>query len=876
VSQRRDGSGTEDTISAAAGAATEARQTVASGAGASADADALELRPVAADVYVERAVFKRGGMGQISTAHDRRLRRTVALKEMRKGSPLEARFEREIRLTARLQHPSIVSVYEAGRWASGDPFYAMELVHGRSFDEVIAGATTLEERMTLVPNVIAVADALGYAHQQGVIHRDLKPSNVMVGEFGETVVIDWGLAKDLREPESAPLRSTAALGHDAIDSARTSHGDVLGTPMYMPPEQARGEPVDARADVYAIGAMLYYVLAGRAPYTGASATDIVESVIASPPTSLLSIEPRLPRDLAAIVEHAMSRQPDARYASARELAADLRRFQAGQMVGAYRYTLGQRVRRWIRRNRMVVGVAAISLVALAALGTFSVRRIVAEREEALAHRADAEGLLGFMLDDLSVKLRPLNRLDLVGDVATRAMDYYARRSSVSVDSKLRNAAALRIGAEVMLAHSDVPAATERITRAIAIVAAIVDREPGNRSALDELARAQHELGDVLETRGDLPGALAQFRESVETARRLDAFGSTAASLQRLAEGHHAVGKILLQDDDFEGALAAQEQHLAVAERLASLRERGGVTVGRARWSIGRVHAARGDRPRAIEAYRSAEAEARRALAISPAQFDARSLLASSHLAIGGILFEQGDHGAALVELEEARNLRQRLVDDDPSNTLLQRDLASAHDSIGDLYARDKNHAQATSAYRAALAIVAPIAERSPHNADRQEDLATTLERVADMELAARDFAGAFATYQRALAIIERIAAAQPANPRYRSHRALLLDNVGDVHFEAGRRAEAIATYRESVAMRQELFDRSTSSDDAKRHLATSLLKLGDAELKAGERDAGRASLRRALVLCEQLAAATDAKPQWAQLVRMIREILAKP
>src|SRR4051812_8337629 len=139
-------------------------------------------------------------MGRIVSARDLRLNRTVAIKELRVQSPeLRARFEREALLTARLEHPSIVSIHEAGRWPSGEPFYAMKLVPGRPLDEVIAGATTLAKRLALLPHVVAVADALAYAHQQRVIHRDLKPQNVLVGEFGETVVIDWGLAKDLSD-----------------------------------------------------------------------------------------------------------------------------------------------------------------------------------------------------------------------------------------------------------------------------------------------------------------------------------------------------------------------------------------------------------------------------------------------------------------------------------------------------------------------------------------------------------------------------------------------------------------------------------------------------------------------------------------------------
>ncbi len=153
--------------------------------------DHTGLVAVDPDHYVDRIEITRGGMGRILAARDRRLRRKVAIKEMRAHSPeLRARFEREVLLTARLQHPSIVGIHEAGRWPSGEPFYAMRLVPGRSLDQVVTAAGSLAERIALLPHVLAVADALAYAHQERVIHRDLKPHNVLVGEFGETEVID--------------------------------------------------------------------------------------------------------------------------------------------------------------------------------------------------------------------------------------------------------------------------------------------------------------------------------------------------------------------------------------------------------------------------------------------------------------------------------------------------------------------------------------------------------------------------------------------------------------------------------------------------------------------------------------------------------------
>nr|MBA3818764.1 serine/threonine protein kinase [Deltaproteobacteria bacterium] len=256
---------------------------------------------VDAAFYKADREIARGGMGRIVAAEDQRLGRRVALKELLEpaGEQL-TRFHREALITARLQHPGIVPVYEAGRWPTGEPFFAMKLVSGRPLDRVIADARTLEERLALLPRIAAAADAIAYAHSQRVVHRDLKPANVLIGEFGETVVIDWGLAKDLRSTEVDSLDPQSPIGgaHD-----QTVAGAVMGTPAFMPPEQARGEAADERSDIYAIGAILYSVLCGSPPVSGERA---LEDASAGSITPLREREPAVPPELASITERAMA------------------------------------------------------------------------------------------------------------------------------------------------------------------------------------------------------------------------------------------------------------------------------------------------------------------------------------------------------------------------------------------------------------------------------------------------------------------------------------------------------------------------------------------------------------------------------------------
>jgi predicted Ser/Thr protein kinase len=375
------------------------------------DAGFDELGVVAPDRYIRGVEIGRGGMGHIIRAYDRRLGRVVAIKQLL-DARLAARFEHEARLTARLQHPAIVTIYEAGRWPGGEPFYAMKYVAGRPLDAVIAGLATLDERLALLAHLTTVVEAIAYAHSERIVHRDLKPHNILVGAFGETVVIDWGLAKDL----SAPLGPEPAAR--AAGGAFTQGG--AGTPAYMAPEQARGEPPSERVDVYALGATLHHLLAGDRP-------DRRPLPAATPP------------DLRAIVARAMADTPADRYPTAAELAADLRRFQNGQLVASHRYTAGELARRWLRRHRGIALVAACALLVVAAGGVLGVNRVVAERDRASRERAiaedqrraaeaqrkGAERLVEFMLGTLYDRLAPIGRLDLLAGVGQKVVSYFA-------------------------------------------------------------------------------------------------------------------------------------------------------------------------------------------------------------------------------------------------------------------------------------------------------------------------------------------------------------------------------------------------------------------------------------------------------------------
>ena len=383
-------------------------------------------RQVTGERYRLGAELGRGGMGRVVEALDTQLQRVVALKEVlaKAGPGAEKRFAREVLITARLEHPSIVPLYDAGLTADGRPYYAMRKVTGKPLDQLIARAKALPERLALLPNLAAAIDAVAHAHSRGVIHRDLKPANILVGELGETVVIDWGLAKRLDEDDDDALDPRIP---SAADSLQTQIGSVFGTPGFMPPEQARGEQLGRGSDVFALGATLYTLLVGKPPLKGNSATEVLEATHKHQIVPVAEACPGAPHELVAICDRALAADAQARYAHAGELAEDVRRFMTGQLVAAHSYTRLERLLRFARRHRAVLSVTALALAIVAVLAWIGVHRIVRERDAANAAEARARDekrevdAANARLEDNVDQLRVWRAQALLGDNPTQAI-----------------------------------------------------------------------------------------------------------------------------------------------------------------------------------------------------------------------------------------------------------------------------------------------------------------------------------------------------------------------------------------------------------------------------------------------------------------------
>jgi serine/threonine protein kinase len=269
-----------------------------------------------------------GGMGGVFCVEDTELERRVALKVVSVSDAegtLSTRLLQEARVIAKLEHPGIVPVHDAGVLPDGRPYYTMKLVQGKRLDEHLGATVNLSDRLRIF---LRICDPVAFAHAHGVLHRDLKPANVMIGPFGEVLVMDWGLSKVLQTPEATDRRVDQSSGTLGVPSSsqQTAHGSVLGTPGYMAPEQVRGDAkLDQRADVYSLGRILQFLI-----------------LVASPPA----------KALVAIRQKATATDAAERYQTVPELAADVAHFLDGMSVSAYPEGPFGRAWRWIRRNQV--------------------------------------------------------------------------------------------------------------------------------------------------------------------------------------------------------------------------------------------------------------------------------------------------------------------------------------------------------------------------------------------------------------------------------------------------------------------------------------------------------------------------------------------
>lgn len=507
--------------------------TLAGGGFATGEAGATGSSP-SLDGYELGQCIGRGGMGVVHKALQLATGRQVAIKFLLEvgahSESVRSRFEREVAVVARLEHEGIVRIIDSGV-RRGSYFYVMDFIEGRALDDVLQPGKA-DVRATLLA-MIAVCEAVDYAHQRGVLHRDLKPGNVIVDAKGKPKLLDFGIAKEID------------VAADSATRARTTtEGQIVGTLAYMSPEQASGKPeeVSVRTDVYSLGAMLFELLTGRLPVlVDGPLRDTLAAIIERDPPAPSTLRKGIAKDLDAVVLKALEKKPQLRYATAGDFASDLSRCLTKEPVTARRLSPIGRFGRWCVRNKTLAGTIGAAIIVLGITSGTLVTRIVQERDRANANAAEALGKLKEATGNLGQLQKIFDAVnpDTKGEVSVMQMLDIA---SANLDKSPPESAASEVATRELfgsvyrkLARFD--KAEANLRRALAL------REAENPPQPAALAECLHNLAATLYWQGKYRNAFAYYRRSLAMRRELypAAHRDVATSLTHLATCHLAMG-----------------------------------------------------------------------------------------------------------------------------------------------------------------------------------------------------------------------------------------------------------------------------------------------------------------------------------------------
>lgn len=506
----------------------------------------------------------KGGLGQVSVAEDKELHREVALKEIQdqySHDPASRnRFMMEAEVTGRLEHPGIVPVYSLGKTKSGAPFYVMRFIRGDSLKEAISKLHDREpsqskserrlELRKLLRRLIDVCNAIEYAHSRGVLHRDLKPGNIMLGKYGETLVVDWGLAKTVgRQGANEPDDEATLIPLSGEGSSETRMGTVVGTLAFMSPEQAEGrlDALGPQSDVYCLGATLYCVLTGKSPIVKSSAENMLTDVRTGKFPTPSKIDSTVPPALEAICLKAMSLQTRDRYSSAAALAEELELWLADEPVAAYPEPLIARLARWSKRHRAVVATG-IGMLTIATLALLIIISLVSRQNTALKQKNDeietSRSLILVQRDSLAENRATLADLSLgvlgaadsglkntpgADEFRSKVMEqsfetfkllYEQDKTNPLVATSLAQSA--RLSANQLARIGQRPAAVERMRLSIGLQKELLSTAEDQAAAMNYLAESNRDLGVQLRATDKLYEARDAFDEALRILTELQA------------------------------------------------------------------------------------------------------------------------------------------------------------------------------------------------------------------------------------------------------------------------------------------------------------------------------------------------------------------
>lgn len=811
--------------------------------------------------FLKLKLHAQGGIGDVYLARDQELQRNVALKEIQQRfverKDQRHRFLLEAEITGNLEHPGIVPVYSLGRNAAGKPFYAMRFVQGESLAAAIrrfhlerkqaaakdgdrAGALWGVEFQQLLRRFLDVCDAIEYAHSRNVIHRDLKPGNIMLGQYGETLVVDWGLAKIVgrgdvpSEPAEfqygQPGEATQAGGAlTASIEGNTQPGATIGTPSYMSPEQARGaiEELGPASDVYSLGATLYELLTGVMPFSGKNTAEIIAQVKAGklkPPRAVL---PSVPAPLEAICLKAMAYEPQARYHSARELALDLEHWMADEPVAAHPEKRIEKTARWLRRHRTLtygfgMGLAGITLAAAVALVMVNGAR----RNEADA-RAEAESNFKMAMRAVEDYLTNVseNRLlkqqdtqdlrDLRRDLLKSALPFYEEFvQQHGQDPKLQEQLAnayFRLGRISEEIDSDQPA-LRYFQAAHGLWDHLASIDLSNLDAQTGLADCDVAIGKLI-GKENLPEALEWLKKALGLYQKAVASkpgdprfklklasccSDIAVRYSNRKEVDTSLSYLETARTILKELVASEPGNLGYKEDLAEIINR----IGHAEW-VRRQYA---DALARFTEYQTLCDDILNAYAPGPRPLRIRDMLARSHFNIATIHREQGDDTACLAAMREAVKSWDDLVGVAPSVTSYQLDLADSLTELALTLHRLGRGPAALESVDKALILYDRLIKNDPQNLDHQLRKARALNQKGVLYDEARENAKARETFEDAAKLMREIVQRSKGIEERTVLFCQALENLGEAHVDGGDAAGGLPLYRESLVQRRKLHE----------------------------------------------------------------------
>ncbi len=778
----------------------------------------------------------RGGLGEVFVAEDCELHREVALKEIlpqHAADPrVRSRFLVEAEITGNLEHPGVVPVYGLGAYPDGRPFYAMRFIKGESLKDAIRrfhdadtpgrdpSKRSLAMRQ-LLRRFIDMCNAVAYAHSRGVVHRDLKPANVMLGKYGETLVVDWGLAKAVGRQATNGLTEV-----DAEASIRPSFGSqvdptqlgmAIGTPTYMSPEQAGATPAEAgpASDIYSLGGTLYTLLTGRTPVEGAEVGAVLLQVHRGEIPPPRQVKKGVPVALEAVCRKAMALRPEDRYATALALAADVEGWLADEPVSAYREPWRARVWRWLRRHRTLAASAAAALVVLLIAMTAGLVVVKGEQQQTQAawaaeakRRQQARQALDAMsskvIDEWLAKqkqLTPEHRAFL-----EQALAFYEQFATDTGKDEAGcagvAAAYFRVGGiqRRLGRMADAEMAYERSRDLYKQMAADFPNVPQYRA---DLAGSHHDLGSLRRATGQLQEAEVAYREALALKKQLAAdFPTVPQYRQRVARCHSTFGSLLHATGRPQEAEVAYGEALALAKQLAA--DFPNVPEHRHELAISHNNLGalfhRTGRPQDAEAAYRETLALRKQLAVDfPKVPEHRQELAGTHHNLALLFRDIGRPQDAEAASREALALEKELVVDFPSLPQYRENLAGTHNNLGILLGKNGRPQDAEAAFRVALALYKELAADFPNQPKNRQDLAASHNNLGLLLRATGRLQDAEAAFGEALRLQKQLAVDFPMVPDLQYSLAGTLDNLAGLRYGRKDVDEARQLLQQSVA-----------------------------------------------------------------------------